>query len=185
VSKRNRKNILVRTYDGKPGFHVSKSEADYMVNSLRPSAFILAERPLELQLLNSPPEVCPLLKPDLSLIMPASVIRSAAQRGQAGQRAKALVAGWIPLLDELRRERMKNSLSLADIALFYRGGRTRERIRAIESAKIVSPAVKRDYLAAIAAAIADVERKRRILTRVEVEMNQEELTKSKSVLSSP
>jgi hypothetical protein len=83
-------------------------------------------------------------------------------------------------LNELRQERRRNALSLADVALFYRGGRTRERIRAIESAKIVSPAVKHDYLAAVAAAVADLELKRRIVTRVKAEMVREKVNESKS-----
>jgi hypothetical protein len=77
------------------------------------------------------------------------------------------------LLCELRHERRRNGLSLADVAVFYRGGRTRERIRAIESAKSVSADVKRDFLAAITAATAEIERKRKILTHVRRELAKE------------
>jgi hypothetical protein len=73
-------------------------------------------------------------------------------------------------LNELRHERRTNSLSLGDVARFYRGGRTRERIRAIESSKTVSPEVKCDYLAAITAAVADLKQKGELLTRMRAEM---------------
>jgi len=76
-------------------------------------------------------------------------------------------------LNELRRERLRNGLSLASVALHYRAGCTRERIRAIESAKTTSSNVKRDYLAAITAAVADLKYKSDLLTRVNAELAKE------------
>lgn len=76
-------------------------------------------------------------------------------------------------LNELRGERLRNGLSMANVALHYRGGRTRERIRAIESAKTISSNVKRDYSAAITAAVADLQHKRDLLTRVKADLAKE------------
>jgi hypothetical protein len=56
-------------------------------------AFVLAECPRELQLMQGPPLAPPPLKPDLSLLMSPTVIRSAAQR-KGGQSAKATVEEW-------------------------------------------------------------------------------------------
>jgi hypothetical protein len=51
------------------------------------------------------------------------------------------------------KERRRHRLSLQDVALRYRGGSSRERIRQIEAGISVSSAVERDYRSAIAAAI--------------------------------
>jgi len=75
--------------------------------------------------------------------------------------------------NELRHERRRNSLSLGDVALFYRKGCTRERIRAIESSKTVSLEVRGDYLCAITAAVADLKQKGELLTRIRAEMAKE------------
>jgi hypothetical protein len=91
VSRRNRKDIPVRTYNGSNFFRVSRDEADGML--ARRQAFVLAEWPRELQLLQGPPGPPQPLAPDLSLLMSPCVIRSAAQR-QAGYVAKATVEGW-------------------------------------------------------------------------------------------
>jgi hypothetical protein len=68
------------------------------------------------------------------------------------------------------KERLNLRLSLADVARFYRGGSSRERIRQIEAGISVSPVVRRDYKAAIAAAVADLKDKGELLARVRAEM---------------
>jgi hypothetical protein len=91
MSKRNRKDIPVRTYNGSNFFRVSREEADYMLAHRQ--AFVLAECPRELQLMQGPPLAPPPLTPDLSLLMSPTVIRSASQP-KAGHAAKATVEGW-------------------------------------------------------------------------------------------
>ena len=73
-------------------------------------------------------------------------------------------------------ERVHHSLSLADVAQFYRGGCSRERIRQIEAGVSVSVAVERDYRPAIASAIEDIKRSRELLTRLRAEMAKESKT---------
>lgn len=96
MSKRNRKDVPVRTYDGSNFFHVSRSAADRMLAD--GIAFVLAECPRELQLLHAPyskqePKLGP-YRLDLSLLMGSAVIQSAAQKDDGGRAAKGLVAGW-------------------------------------------------------------------------------------------
>jgi hypothetical protein len=71
------------------------------------------------------------------------------------------------------RLRIDSGLSLDQVSRFYRGGQTRERIRQIEIAHKPSVDVERDYYAAVDAALADVERKRKLFTRVKAELAKE------------
>ncbi len=80
------------------------------------------------------------------------------------------------------QERLNQGLSLADVARCYRGGSSRERIRQIEAGISVSPAVRRDYKAAIITAIADLKRKGELLARVRAEMANEKEAGSESRL---
>jgi hypothetical protein len=91
VSRRNRKNIPVRTYGGDKFFRVSRDEADRLLAYRQ--AFVLVECPRELQLMHGPPGPPQPGNPDLSLLMPPSVIRSASQCN-AGHAAKALIEVW-------------------------------------------------------------------------------------------
>jgi hypothetical protein len=65
--------------------------------------------------------------------------------------------------NSLRKLRLFNSLSLADVAKFYRARVTRSRIFAIEGLERVSHDVERDYRRAVAAAIANRDELNRII----------------------
>jgi hypothetical protein len=56
-------------------------------------------------------------------------------------------------LGKLRR-RTQPTLSLKQVARFYRDGVTTQRISQVETSGIISPSVERDYKAALLAAIA-------------------------------
>ena len=56
-------------------------------------------------------------------------------------------------LGRLRR-RTKPTLSLKQVARFYRGGVSTQRISQVETSQIISPAVEDDYKTALSAAIA-------------------------------
>ena len=53
--------------------------------------------------------------------------------------------------------------SLDDIGRHYRGGVTKQRIGQLEALKCVSPEVERDYRAAVAAAVQELEDSQNIL----------------------
>jgi hypothetical protein len=92
VSRRNRKDVPVRTYGGDKLFRVSRKEADRMLADRQ--VFVLADSPLELQLLRPPhwrPKPLGPDRPDLSLLMSPSVIMSAASGAKA---SIELVKGW-------------------------------------------------------------------------------------------
>lgn len=92
MSKRNRKDVPVRTYGGDKSFKVSRKQADRMLADRQ--VFILADHPLELQLLRPPrwrPQPLGLDRPDQSLLISPSVMFSAASGAKA---SIELVKGW-------------------------------------------------------------------------------------------
>ena len=56
------------------------------------------------------------------------------------------------------RDRKRLSLSLGKVGRHFRDGVSRERIRQVEAAEKLSPALRRDYMAALRLAIAERER---------------------------
>lgn len=79
---------------------------------------------------------------------------------------------------DLKSRRIAAGLSLAQVALYYKNGVTREYIRQVESVAELSSEIRRNYLAALRRAVAARERVRAALRASRGARNEPRLRKA-------